>query len=314
MKRCPSCNRQYDDEVRFCLEDGTTLLRTGPPVAATLTMPAQSGFQTETPAAVQRSADPSMSVGATLANIFIAPARAFTSFRDVTAFAPTAVRLLIALAIILVALIAYSALYQTWIGYENIARAAVEASPRISELPSETRERTLQITQNPFFRIMNLVTNLGRIFITVVVGLPLGALIYWLGGMIFKAPLKYGQSLLVWAYATLPPVVLWSIANIVTLFVWPPTTNVGIVTGATGVFPSNPGALFAVTTLPLPAHVVAISALDLFEFYGLALAVVGLRKAGGLPWIGAAVTVAAVWTIGLIWRITTATLVNIISQ
>lgn len=314
MKRCPACNRQYDDEVRFCLEDGTTLLPTGPSAAATLTMPAQPGVQPATPPAVQLSAEPSMSVGGTLANIFIAPARAFTSFRDVTTFAPTAVRLLIAAAIILVALIAYNALYLTWIGYENIARAAVEASPRISELPPETRERTLQITQNPFFRIMNLVTNLGRIITTVVVGLPLGALIYWLGGMIFKAPLRYGQALLVWAYATLPPAVFWSITNVVTLFVWPPTTNVGIVTGAAGVFPSNLGALFAVTTLPLPAHVVALSAIDLFEFYGLTLAAVGLRKAGRLPWIGAAVTVAAVWTVGLIWRIATAALVHVISQ
>lgn len=255
-----------------------------------------------------------MPVGQTLLNIFIAPARAFTSFRDVTTFAPTAVRLLIAAAVIFVALIAYNALYTPWIGYETITRAAWEASPRISGLPSETRERTLQVTQNPLFRVMNVVSNLGRIIITVVVGLPLGALIYWLGGLIFKGRLRYGQALLVWAYATLPPAVLWSITNIVTLFVWPPTTNVGIVTGAAGVFPSNLGALFAVSTLPLPAHVVALSAIDLFEFYGLTLAAVGLRKAGRLPWIGAAVTVAAVWAVGLIWRSGTAALVNVISR
>ena len=314
MKKCPACNRDYDDEARFCLEDGATLVRTesGQP---TMTMPVAPGFQpSPPPPTLVMPTAPSMPVGQTLLNIFISPARAFASFRDVTTFAPTAVRLLIAAAIILVALVAYNALYTPWIGYETITRAAWEASPKISGLPSETRERALQVTQNPLFRVLNVVSNLGRIIVTVLVGLPLGALIYWLGGMLFKAPLRYGQALLVWAFATLPSTVLWSITNVVTLFVWPPTTNVGIVTGAAGVFPSNLGALFAVTTLPLPAHVVALSAIDLFEFYGLTMAAVGLRKAGRLPWLGSAVTVAAVWTVGLIWRVATAILMNVISR
>jgi hypothetical protein len=36
MKRCPTCNREYDDELRFCLEDGTSLVTDGvaPTVAA----------------------------------------------------------------------------------------------------------------------------------------------------------------------------------------------------------------------------------------------------------------------------------------
>jgi hypothetical protein len=29
MKRCPKCNREFDDELRFCLEDGTILVGAG---------------------------------------------------------------------------------------------------------------------------------------------------------------------------------------------------------------------------------------------------------------------------------------------
>jgi len=36
MKRCPKCKREYDDDLRFCLEDGTPLTRVGitPTIAA----------------------------------------------------------------------------------------------------------------------------------------------------------------------------------------------------------------------------------------------------------------------------------------
>ena len=42
MKRCPKCNREFDDELRFCLEDGTGLISDGmaPTVAApTMVLP-----------------------------------------------------------------------------------------------------------------------------------------------------------------------------------------------------------------------------------------------------------------------------------
>ena len=258
-----------------------------------------------------------MSVLQTLLSIFIAPARAFASFRDAGAFTPAAVRFLVAAPIIIAAVVAYNVIYPARIGSGNIARAAMEASPRMANLPPEMKERTLQIAQNPTFHVITAVMTFGRLVLILLASLPLGALIYWLGALAFKAPLKYMQALLVWTYATLPPTVLWFIANVVTLFVSPPTTNVGIATGGAGVFPSSVGSLltiFTVTTLPLPVYVVALSAFDLFEFYGLTLAIVGLRKAGRLPWLGALTTVALVWIVGIVWRVSTATLVSVISR
>jgi hypothetical protein len=317
MKKCPACNREYADEVRFCLEDGMTLVRAGESNQATMTMPAAPEFRPPPSPTLAMPTTPSMSVGRTLLNIFVAPARAFASFRDVTTFTPAAVRFLVAAPIIVAAMVAYNVIYPALIGSGNIARAAIEATPRMSNLPPETKERALQMTQNPTFHVITAVMGFGRLVLILLASLPLGALIYWLGAMACKAPLKYMQALLVWTYATLPPAVLWFIANVITLFVSPPTTNVGIATGAAGVLPSSLGSLltiFTVTTLPLPVYVVALSAIDGFEFYGLTLAAVGLRKTGKLPWIGALVTVAAVWTVGLVWRIATGTLVNVISR
>jgi hypothetical protein len=136
--------------------------------------------------------------------------------------------------------------------------------------------------------------------------MPLGALIYWLGATLFKGQLKYLQALLVWTYASLPVTVLWFLANTITVFVWPPAKPVAIVTGSSGVFKPNLGALINVEAFPVPAYIAALSAFDLLIFYGLALAILGLRKAGRVPWIGASVTVIFVWLIGVGWRAGTA--------
>ena len=57
MKRCPKCNLEFDDELRFCLEDGTALVRDGitPTVAApTMVLPTHE----ETPPTMTQAARP----------------------------------------------------------------------------------------------------------------------------------------------------------------------------------------------------------------------------------------------------------------
>jgi hypothetical protein len=85
-----------------------------------------------------------------------------------------------------------------------------------------------------------------------------------------------------------------------------------IVSGPGGVIHANLGALFTVTSLPVPVYVVALSALDLFEFYGLGLAIFGLRRVARIPWLGAIGIVLFVWLLGLFWRLTTAGLIGAI--
>jgi hypothetical protein len=249
---------------------------------------------------------PSMSAGRTLLNIFVAPGRALTSFREVTAFSPAAVRVLIAAPIILIALLVYTALYLALVGQVNIARAALETSRQMSSVSPEQKEQAIRIMENPTYRVINLIMTFGLAVLMTLVSMPVGALIYWVGALIFKSRLKYMQALLVWVYATLPASVLWFVVNTITLLVWPPATNVAIVNGAAGVFPGNLGALFTLEFLPPPVYVVALSAFDVFKFYGLALAAFGLRKVGNIPWLGAFGIVFFVWLLGVMYQVSVA--------
>jgi hypothetical protein len=277
----------------------------------TMTMPAGvPEFQPPPPPTLVMPAAPSMSVGRTLLNIFIAPRRALTSFRDVTTFSPAAIRFLIAAPIILIAVLAYNVLYLARIGSENIAHASIEATRNVRDLPPEQKERAIQMTQNPAYRGITLVMSFGQMILMTLASMPLGALIYWVGAMIFKSRLKYMQALLVWTYATLPASVLWFVLNVSTLFIWPPSSNVAIATGATGVFPGNLGFLFTVESLPIPVYVVALNAFDVFKFYGLALGILGLRKVANLSWLGSFGIVIFVWLLGVMWQVSTAGLVS----
>jgi len=232
----------FDDATLFCLDDGIALT-------------AQS-FQVPPMPTLQLPSEPSMSTTRTLANIFFAPSRAFASFRDVTTFTSTAVRFLIAAAIIVLATLAYKVIYPARVGSENIAQASIEVSPRLAGIPSEQKERALQMRRNPAFQIVGNLIRFGLMVAWLVASLPLGALIYWLGARLFKGTIAYLQALLVWTYAALPPTVVWMVANTIALFIWPPSTNMAIVRGPNGVIHANLGALFTVTTLPIPDHVV----------------------------------------------------------
>jgi len=247
-----------------------------------------------------------MSTTRSLTNILFRPGRVFDSFRDLTAFGSAAVRFLPAAAIVVVAMVAYNAIYLARIGSENIARATMAATPRMANVSAEQQERALQMQQKPAFQAFILALRFGLLILLLLASFTLGALIYWAGALLFKGKIKYMQALLVWTYAALPPVVIWMLANTSVLLIRPPTTNMAIVTGATGLIHANPGALFDVTMLPIPVYVVALGTLDVFEFYGLALAMTGLRRVARIPWIGSLGIVIFVWLIGVVWRIATA--------
>ncbi len=157
--------------------------------------------------------------------------------------------------------------------------------------------------RNPAFQIVGNLIRFGLMLAWLVASLPLGALIYWLGVMLFSGTIAYLQALLVWTYAALPPTVVWMVANTIALFIGPPSTNMAIVRGSNGVIHANLGALFTVTTLPIPDHVVALSAFDLFAFYGLTLAVIGLKQVGRLTWLRSLAIVIPVWLIGVLCRV-----------
>jgi hypothetical protein len=280
----------------------------------TMTMPAQRAFQPPPPPTLQMPVKPSMSTVKALTLVFFAPGWVFDSFRDLTTFGPAAVRFLIAAPIIVVAIVGYSVLYLQQIGPERIARGAMEASSQFARMPAEQKERALQMQENPTFKAITWAMGFGRLLLPLLLSFFLGALIYWLGSLIFNRTFKYMQALLVWTYAALPATVLWALANTLVLLIRPPTTNIAIATGSAGVIHANLGAVFDVTAFPIPVYVAALSELDLFAFYGLALAMFGLRKVARIPWLGSIGIVVFVWLVGVVWRIGWAGLADVIMK
>ena len=307
MKTCPTCNRTYADELRFCLEDGATLVRAEQSAGPTMTLPAQAVFQPPPPPpTLQMTSKPSMSVIKTLAYAFFAPGRMFDSFRELTTFSPAAIRFVLAAVLIVISFVAYNVAYLVIVGTGKIAVASMEVSPNTASLSDQQKQSALLIQQSPTFQTITLATRFGLLIVLTLVSFFLGGLIYWLGAILFKSKIKYLQALLVWTYATLPVTIIWLLANMFVLLLWPPETNMAIVTGANGVVHANLGALFTVTSLPAPVYVVALSAFDLFEFYGVGLAVFGLRKVASIHWLVSFGIVIFVWLIGLMWRVSTA--------
>lgn len=307
MKLCPTCNRTYADTLRFCLEDGATLVRTEQSAGPTMTLPAQSAFQPlPPPPTLQMTSKPSMSVIKTLTHAFFAPARMFDSFRELKTFSPAAGRFVVAAVIILISLVAYNVAYQVIVGSGKIAVAAMESSPQAANLSEDQKQRALIMQQSPTFQMFTLGMRFGLLIVFSLASCFLGGLIYWLGAVLFKSKINYMQALLVWTYATMPVTVVWLLANMFVLLIWPPETNIAIVTDVNGVVHGNLGAFFTVTSFPLPVYVVALSAFDLFEFYGLGLAVLGLRRVAGIHWLTSFGIVIFVWLIGVMYRITTA--------
>ena len=315
MKTCPTCNRNYADALRFCLEDGATLVRAEQSAGPTMTMPAQAAFQVPPPPpTLQMTSPPSMSVIKTLGSAFFAPGRMFESFRDLKIFSPAAVRFLIPAVIIVIAVVGYNVLYFARVGSEKMARASMEASPQFARMTSEQKELALKMQENPTLKAVTFAMGFVRLLLPLLASFFLGALIYWLGSLIFKSQIKYMQALLVWTYAGFAPTVLWMLANTITLFIRPPATNIAIATGAAGVVHANAGALFDVTEFPIPVYVAALSEFDLFAFYGLALAMFGLRKVARIPWLGSIGTVIFVWMLGVVWRIGNAGLLSAVMK
>lgn len=305
MRICPTCNRSYDDSESFCQADGATLVQSDQPGAANMTMPVSPTFQPPPPPpTLATPAKPPIGLMQTLVYAFIAPARVFGSFREPMGFGPLAARVLVAATIIIFGVAAYNVIFLQRVGRESITRATIEASPRVADLPAEQKEQVVTMQNNPAFLLATFFFQFGFIVGSVVLSIPLGGAIYLLGTMIFSSRVTYPQALLVWTFATLPPKLLWALANTVALFIHRPSTDIGIVMGASnGVLPANLGVLVEVTTFPVPILAVVLGAFDLFEFYGLALAALGLRKVGRMSWVASSGVVIAVWLFAVAWRV-----------
>ena len=233
------------------------------------------------------STAPSMSTAETLTGIFFEPGSTFEALR-------ARPRFLFAALIITIVVAAFSYLFIQRVGYEEIARAQLEA--RAANMDPEQRDRALEMQSRPVFKALAY----GAPIIFVPIMLALGGLLYLLGTMAMGGSVSYKQALSVWTYASLPPSVLLMLGNILMLFLRS-QDDIDPVKDNRGLMQGNPGVLVDGTTHPILAT--ALSAIDVFSIYGLFLAALGLRKVSRLSAGAAWGIVLTIWLFGIVFRI-----------
>ena len=232
----------------------------------------------------------SMSTGQTLTGIFFEPGSDFESLRERPRFLAAAI-------ITAVALLAFTTIFFQRVGFERMVTEAIESSPRADQMTPEQKEQAIRIQTSPVVKAIYYVSPLFVVAIIVAAG----AALYLLGSMLMGKKMSYKQALAVWTYASMPPIVLSMLLNIVLLFLKSPDDYDIVHASRRGLVQANLGLFVDPKASPVMATF--LSSLDLFAFYGLFLAALGLRKVAKIPAGSAWGIVLTIWIIGIIVRV-----------
>jgi len=235
-------------------------------------------------------AAPAMTTPQTLMNIFFEPGDTFAALRERPRF-------LVAALMMICFFLAFTVLLLQQVDYEAMVRESIESSPRTAEMEPEQKEKIIETQTKPLFKSLAYVMPV----VGVLVFLAVGAGLYLLGAMAMGKGISYKQSLAVYAYSSMPPTVLLMLANIILLFVKPPDAAQAAQASRGGLVHANLGVLFDAKAHPVLAAM--FGSLDLFAFYGLFLAAIGLRKVAHLSSGSAWAIVLTLWLLGVLLKV-----------
>jgi hypothetical protein len=232
---------------------------------------------------------PTMTTAETLTAIFFEPGRVFDSLRARPRF------LVAALISALLLCIFTFALFQR-AGYENMMRAAIENSPRADQMTPDQKEKAIAFYSNPVLKGINYISPI----IGVAIIFSAGAALYLLGVMLMGHSISYKQALAVWTYSSFAPIVLSLLVSFVLLFL-KSREDLETVQPGRSLARANLGILVDPKASPVLAA--ALGTFDVFVFYGLFLAALGLRKVARLSSGAAWGIVLGLWFLSLLFRV-----------
>lgn len=213
---------------------------------------------------------PEVSEVQSLASIFFEPSNTFQSFIKTPRF-------ISATLIMIVFFVGYTGLYFQKNDYAKVIRTAMEKSPRSSSMTTEQIDQAVEMQTKPVFKILGIYV-FPPIFILIVTFI--GGLIYMAAVMMMGGKIRFFQALGVWAYSSFAPTIILVLLNIVVLFIKSPETY-DIVSGSRlGLVNANLGILISSESSKILHSLLA--SFDLFSFYGMFLAALGLRIVGGI--------------------------------
>ena len=236
--------------------------------------------------------EPGMSTVETLTSIYFEPGATFEALRSRPRF-------LIAGLITVIVFMAYYTTFVWRVGSETIARAQIEA--RTPDATPEQIDQGLELMNSP---IIKAVTYAAFPLVFAIM-FAAGAGLYLLGTMMMAKSITFKQALSVWVYSSYPPTVVYGLMNILLLFLKSPD-DIDPTAINSGIARANPSILVNTKTQPVLATILA--SFDLIAFYGLFLAVVGLRKVARLSSGSAWMIALAIWVVGSILRVAMALL------
>jgi len=228
-----------------------------------------------------------MSTAQTLTSIFFEPGETFQALK-------VRPRFLIAGIITVVVFMAYYTTFVSRVGSEAIARAQIES--RQPDASPEQIEEGLAMQNNPIIKAITYAS-FPLVFAAMFAA---GAGLYLLGTMLMGKSMSFKQALSVWVYSTYPPTVVFTLINIVLLFLKSPG-DIDATAINSGLARANPSILVDTKTQPMLATL--LGSFDLIQFYGLFLAAVGLKIFGKLSSGSAWAIVLGIWFIGVLLRI-----------
>lgn len=249
-----------------------------------------STFEAPTPPASPEPAPPETSAMSTISGVFFEPGQVFQGLRDRPRF-------LVATIICIVFYMAFQVTFFQKVGYERVVREAVENGPRADQMTPEQKETAIRIQGGPIVKVITFaVTPL--IFAAIFAG---GAALYLLGSMLMAKQISYKQGLAIWAYSTLPPLVLAMVVNIILIFLKSPDDYDIVAASRRGLVRANLSFLSDAKAAPI--LYTFLGSLDVFAFYGMFLAALGLRKVGKMTSGSAWGIVLGIWIFGLVVKI-----------
>jgi len=235
-----------------------------------------------------------MSTPETLSGIFFEPERTFEALRERPRF------LVAALIIVALSMLVTVLLFQK-VSFEQVVREAIEKNTRTEQMSPEQKEQAIKMQTGPIGHAIGYCAPI----IGVMVILAAGAALYLLGVMLMGGRISYKQALAVWTYSSFPPAVLGTLLALVMLFLKSPE-DLDFSRPGAGLIVTNLGVLIGTGGSAILRA--ALSWFDLFTFYGMFLAALGLRKVGKISAGGAWAIVIGLWLLGMVLGVARAAL------
>lgn len=241
------------------------------------------------PAGAASPGAPTMSTPETLASIFFEPSGTFEALRERPRFL-AATLITLALTLLVVTL-----LFQK-IDFAQAMRDAINKNPRTEQMSAAQKEQVVAFQTGPVGKALAY----GVPVVATAVILFAGAGLYMLGASLAGGRMSYRQSLSVWAYSSYPPMLLGGVVALVVLMITP-AEEIDLNQPGAGLAQANLGILLGPDNSP--ALKALLGSFDLFAFYGLFLAAVGMRKVARLSSGAAWAVVVGIYVLWVIVKV-----------